>query len=251
MHSWKPWLATLATTWQRVQSALAGSRGVMMILLAHIADDAMHIAAGIGYMTDSPYPRMLRDARVNLVFEGTNDILRCFIALSGMQSPGNELSDVVKAMREPIKGFGLLGDFALRKARSAFGRERVSRAHALLRRETVIFEEYTAELASQTEVVLRKHGREIAEMQFTQRRIADMAIDLFGIAACLARTTDAIERRGEEGARRELDMTTLFVNGARRRLRQIMSDFQRNDDELRKTVASRAYVDGAYPFDVL
>ena len=216
-----------------------------------IADDAMHIAAGIGYMTDSPYPRMLRDARVNLVFEGTNDILRCFIALSGMQSPGNELSDVVKAMREPIKGFGLLGDFALRKARSAFGRERVSRAHALLRRETVIFEEYTAELASQTEVVLRKHGREIAEMQFTQRRIADMAIDLFGIAACLARTTDAIERRGEEGARRELDMTTLFVNGARRRLRQIMSDFQRNDDELRKTVASRAYVDGAYPFDVL
>jgi acyl-CoA dehydrogenase family protein 9 len=35
-------------------------------------------------------------------------------------------------MREPIKGFGLLSDFAVRKARSMLGRERLGRAHPLL-----------------------------------------------------------------------------------------------------------------------
>jgi acyl-CoA dehydrogenase family protein 9 len=216
-----------------------------------VANEALQIAAGIGYMTDYPYERLLRDARINLIFEGTNEILRCFVALSGMQGPGRALADVVKAMREPIKGFGLLSDFAVRKARTVLGRERMTRAHPLLSREAVVFEELTGELATATENVLRKHGRDIAEMQFVQRRIADVAIDLYAIAACLSRTTRAIERRGEDGARREIDLTAIFTAAAQKRLRQNLADLARNDDELRKAVASRAYSDGAYPFDIL
>ena len=219
--------------------------------LWYVVNDTLQIAAGIGYMQDYPYERMMRDARINLIFEGTNEILRCFIALSGMQGPGKALSDVVKAMREPIKGFGLLSDFAVRKARTVLGRERLSRAHPLLSREAVIFEEFTGELASNTDAVLRKHGKEIAEMQFTQKRIAEMAIDLFAIASCISRTTRAIERRGEEGARREIDLTSIFTTAAQKRLRQNVHDFSRNDDELRKAVASRAYTDRAYPFDII
>jgi acyl-CoA dehydrogenase family member 9 len=217
----------------------------------NVVNETLQIAAGIGYMQDYPYERMLRDARINLIFEGTNEILRCFVALSGMQGPGKALADVVKAMREPIKGFGLLSDFAVRKAKSVLGRERMTRAHPLLSREAVIFEEFTGELASQTEAVLRKHGREIAEMQFTQKRIAEITIDLYAVAACISRTTRAIERRGEEGARREIDLTNIFTTGAQKRLRQNVADFSRNDDELRKAVASRAYTDRGYPFDVI
>ena len=216
-----------------------------------VVNEALQIAAGVGYMADYPYERMLRDARINMIFEGTNEILRAFVALSGMQGPGKALSDVVKAMREPIKGFGLLSDFAVRKARTVLGRERMTRAHPLLSREAVIFEEFTGELASQTEAVLRKHGRDIAEMQYTQKRIAEMAMDLYGIAACLSRTTRAIERRGEDGARREIDLTAIFTATAQKRLRQNVHDFTHNDDELRKAVASRAYADRAYPFDIL
>lgn len=216
-----------------------------------IADETLQIAAGIGYMQEYPYERMLRDARINLIFEGTNEILRAFIALSGMAGPGKALVEVAKAMREPIKGFGLLSDFAVRKARSMLVRERLGRAHPLLSREAVIFEEYAGEIAAQTDALLRKHGREIAEMQFAQRRLADTAIDLYAVAACIARTSRAIERRGEEGARRELDLTTVFTAMAHKRLRQNASDYQKNDDELRKAVAVRAYQDGAYPFDML
>jgi len=219
--------------------------------LWRVVNETLQIAAGIGYMQEYPYERTLRDSRINLIFEGTNEILRCFVALSGMQGPGKELAEVVRAMREPIKGFGLLSDFAVRKARSALRRERMTRAHPVLSREAVIFEEYTAELSKQVDKVLRKHGREIAEMQYTQKRVADMAIDLYAIAAILSRTTRAIEKRGEEGARREIDLTTIFVAAAERRLEEQVRSFDKNDDELRKSVASRAYLDGGYPFDVI
>jgi len=219
--------------------------------LWRVVNETLQIAAGIGYMQEYPYERALRDSRINLIFEGTNEILRCFVALSGMQGPGKELAEVVRAMREPIKGFGLLSDFAVRKARSALRRERMTRAHPVLNREAVVFEEYTAELSKQVDKVLRKHGREIAEMQYTQKRVADMAMDLYATASVLSRTTRAIEKRGEEGARREIDLTTIFVAAAERRLEEQVRSFDKNDDELRKSVASRAYLDGGYPFDVI
>jgi acyl-CoA dehydrogenase family protein 9 len=216
-----------------------------------VVNEALQIAAGIGYMAEYPYERMLRDARINLIFEGTNEILRAFIALSGMQGPGRELADVARAMREPIKGFGLLSDFAIRRARTVLGRERITRHHPILNREAVVFEEYVQELARGADKVLRKHGRDIAEMQYTQKRTADIAIDLYAIASCIARTTRAIERRGEEGARREIDLTSIFVSAAERRLAQQVAAVDKNDDELRKAVASKTYVDGGYPFDIL
>ena len=219
--------------------------------LWRVVNETLQIAAGIGYMQEYPYERTLRDSRINLIFEGTNEILRCFVALSGMQGPGKELAEVVRAMREPIKGFGLLSDFAIRKARTTLRRERMTRAHPVMSKEAVVFEEYTSELMKNVDMVLRKHGREIAEMQFTQKRVAEMAIELYAIASCLSRTTRAIEKRGEEGARREIDLTSIFVAAAERRLEELVRSFDKNDDELRKSVASRAYTDGGYPFDVI
>jgi len=216
-----------------------------------VVNESLQIAAGIGYMAEYPYERLLRDARINLIFEGTNEILRAFIALSGMQGPGRELADVARAMREPIKGFGLLSDVVIRRARTALGRERMTRHHPVLNREAVVFEEYVQELAKGADKVLRKHGRDIAEMQYTQKRTAEMAMDLYAIAACIARTTKAIAARGEEGARREIDLTSIFVTSAERRLARLVAEVDKNDDELRKAVASKTYVDGGYPFDIV
>jgi acyl-CoA dehydrogenase family protein 9 len=216
-----------------------------------VVNETLQIAGAIGYMADFPYERLLRDARINLVFEGTNEILRAFIALSGMQGPGQALTDVARAMREPIKGFGLLSDFAIRKARGALVRERLTRHHPTLAREAAIFDQYVQELGSGVESVLRRHLSDIAEMQYTQKRTADMAIDLYGLVACISRTTRAIERRGVEGARREIDLTSIFASAAERRLAHLVAAVAKNDDELRKDVATRAYADGGYPFDIV
>ncbi len=219
-------------------------------VLVRIAEESSALAAGVGYAHGAPWEKHLRDARAHLIFPGTNEILRCFVGLSGMQGPGRELTEVSKAMREPIKGFGLLSDFAVRKARSALGRERISRVHPSLARDVAVLESNATELARNVDRVLRKHGNQIAEMQFSQKRAADMAIDLYAIAAVVARTSRQVERRGEEGARRELGLTSIFVSAAQIRLAENVAAFERNDDELRKAVADKAYVDGGYPFDL-
>jgi len=220
-------------------------------VLWRVANEAQQISGALGYMRAQPWERLLRDARIAMVYQGTNEILRCFIALSGMQGPGRQIEDVSKAMREPIKGFGLLSDFALRKARSALGRERLSKSHPVLAREAVLFEEYTGQLAKSVDNVLRRHGNNIAEMQYTQKRIADVAIDLYAIASVISRTTRAIERRGEEGSRREIDLASVFVASAKRRLADNLTGFDENDDELRKAIAQRTCTDGGYPLDVI
>jgi len=219
--------------------------------LWYIVNETLQIAAGIGYMSEYPYERMMRDARINMIFEGTNEILRAFIALAGMQSPGKQLAEVAKAMREPIKGFGLLSDFVAGKARSLVLRERIERAHPILSAEKVIFEEGTAQLAKAVEQALRKHGREIAEMQFVQKRLAEAAIDLYGLAAVLSRTTRAIEHKGEKGAQREIHLTHGFSRLAGPRIDERLADAERDSDELMKAIASQTYEDDGYAFDVI
>jgi acyl-CoA dehydrogenase family protein 9 len=216
-----------------------------------IVNETLQIAAGIGYMKEYPYERMLRDARINLIFEGTNEILRAFIALSGMQGPGKELSDVAKALREPIKGFGLLADFAVKKVRGRLAPERLGKMHPLLSREAVLLEENVGHLARHVENTLRRHGREMMYMQFVQRRVADVAMDIYALAACLSRATAAIESEGAEKAWRHIEYTQVFAAEAQLRLAQNVAGFEANNDELRKAIAVRTYEDGKYALDVL
>ena len=227
-------------------SRVAGSEA-----LWRIVNDALGVAAGSGYVKPFSFERRLRDARATFVIESTNDILRCFIALAGMQGPGKRLGEVVASMREPVKGFGLLREFAVRKVKEALRRERMSRAHPTLSREAVLFEDATEELARAVAHKLREHGREISEMQYTQMRVSNVAIDLYGLAACISRTTRAIERRGEEGARRQIDLTTMFATAAQGRMRRNLEGLEHNDDDLRKLIAARTYTDKGYPFDVI
>ena len=218
--------------------------------LWRVVNHGVQVMASGAYLTNHPMERRLRDARGGFVVDATNEILRCFIALSGMRGPGRQLGEVEQAMVEPVKGFGLLRDFAVRKVKEALGRERVTRAHSLLNREMVLFEDVTDALHKAVIRALREHGQEIAEMQHTQLRVANIAIDLFALAACLARTSLAIERTGEAGARRAIDLTILFAARAAKRMRANLEMLDHNDDALRNAIASRAYTDGAYPFEI-
>ena len=56
--------------------------------LWEIVNDAFQIHGGAAYFTDLPLERMLRDARINQIGEGANEVLTSFIALVGMRGPG-------------------------------------------------------------------------------------------------------------------------------------------------------------------
>ena len=49
----------------------------------YVTDEAIQILGGMGYMRDCGLEKVMRDLRIFRIFEGTNDILRLFVALTG------------------------------------------------------------------------------------------------------------------------------------------------------------------------
>src|SRR3954471_11789593 len=75
----------------------------------YAANRALQLAGGAGYMRDEPYEKLLRDIRIFPIFEGANDVLRAFIALSGMKPLGEELSELGDiGLGDPIGSIGVL-----------------------------------------------------------------------------------------------------------------------------------------------
>src|SRR5207245_6859941 len=61
-------------------------------------NDAFQIHGGSAYFDDNPLGRMLRDARINQIGEGSNEVLISFIALVGMRGPGMEFKEIYDTM---------------------------------------------------------------------------------------------------------------------------------------------------------
>ena len=88
-------------------------------------------------------------------------------------------------------------------------------------------------------------------MQFTQRRLADLAIDLLGCAATISRTTRLIGEKGEKDCQHEIDLTQAFCGHAGHRMKRNVRAFDDNDDDLLKGIADWTYSLGGYPYDAL
>jgi alkylation response protein AidB-like acyl-CoA dehydrogenase len=227
--------------------------------LNRAADEALQIAAGNGYMTEYPYERIVRDSRINRIFEGTNEILRLFIALTAMNDVGQNLRELAKTLEgvfaDPIKGFGVLSEYALRRVSLATGYTRegtvFTRLHPALKAQQQVFEESTRDLGSAVDRILRKHGRTIIEKQFATRRLGDMMIDLFVSACVLSRVDAALRANGPEKSARELDIAHTFLAQARKRIRHNMADIDANEDEQIKALADHAFEAEKFSWDTL
>lgn len=212
-------------------------------------DEALQIAGGNGFMREFPYERALRDCRINRIFEGTNDILRLFIALTAMNEVGGQLKELSSSLKgifnDPIKGFGVISDYALRRASLAttyVKREGTgfTKLHPALEKEQAVFEELTRELATAVDRVLRKHGKNIIGKQFASRRLADMMIDLFVLSCTMSRVSTAVFEKGAAAVTKELEILEVLCGEVRRRVRGNLSQIDDNDDEYIKSLADQA-----------
>ena len=164
------------------------------------ANDALQIAGGIGYSKEYPYEQAVRDSRINLIFEGTNEILRALIALMGMQQPGERLKALGKAFKDPIHSLGAIGDYLTGRAKRTITKPHFSRVHESLEHEAELVSTLVHDLALGVEAAVMKYGKGIIDMQFLQERMANAAIDIFLATAVLSRTTWEIERAGSAAA---------------------------------------------------
>ncbi len=220
-------------------------------------DEGLQIAGGNGYMREFPYERMLRDSRINRIFEGTNDILRLFIALTAMNDVGAQLKELASSLgsvlTDPIKGFGVISDYAIKHLSYAtgIGKSSFSNVHPKVKPFAIKFDESVAQLSAATDRILRKHGKKIIDKQFATRRLADIMIDLFVLAAVISRVSSSLGDGSGKDADKELEILEVFTGQVTRRVRGNFNKIDENDDELIKALSDHAVSKESFVWDSL
>jgi acyl-CoA dehydrogenase family member 9 len=210
------------------------------------ANEALQIAGGVGYSKEYPYEQAVRDARIMMIFEGTNEILRALIALMGLQQPGERLKALGRALQDPIHGFGAISAYIGGRARSTLDQPDFTKVHPALKDEAELVAGQTHALARGVERMLRKHGKKIVDRQYVQERLANAAIDLYMATATLVRVTAEIERAGgdPEKVAAEVDCARIFIPLAYRRARRHLRALRYNQDTRLDAIAARAVESG-------
>ena len=209
------------------------------------SNEALQIAGGIGYSKEYPYEQAVRDSRINLIFEGTNEILRALIALSALQQPGERLKALGKAFKDPLHSLGAIGSFVTGRAKRQIVKPSFSRTHHALEEEAELVAAIIHDLATSVESLLLRDGRQVIERQFHQLRLANVAIDVYMAVATLSRTTWEIERAGSvDAAAAEVDCARVFIPAAMRRARRNLRALRTNQDARLKAIAERALESG-------
>ncbi|XP_041348234.1 complex I assembly factor ACAD9, mitochondrial-like isoform X2 [Gigantopelta aegis] len=196
--------------------------------------DCLQILGGLGYMKDFPYERYLRDARILLIFEGTNEILRLFIALQGLQHAGKELKELVKWKNHKNPALTLRLN---------------EEVHPSLKIEAIELERGVLRFQKTVEVVLSKYGNKIIHEQMDLKRIADIAIDLYAMTACIGRSSRSY-CIGLRNADHELLLTKSFCQDAAKRINDNIANITlgsvHNQDENYRQIAEMIFKNGGY-----
>jgi acyl-CoA dehydrogenase family member 9 len=198
-------------------------------------NDAFQIYGGSAYFVDLPLERMLRDARINQIGEGANEVLESFIALVGMRGPGMEFKEIHDTLLKPTREGGI------GKAWTAG----MNRLGATVRVPDVPVR--SAELKSlagqlgrliwRFNVAVNKslilYREPILDMQLVQERIAGAAMDLFASAAVISRWDSEVQLGQGNGQSPAVKNTAaeLFLRQSFRRIRNYLAGLSDNEDK--------------------
>ncbi|XP_058126602.1 very long-chain specific acyl-CoA dehydrogenase, mitochondrial-like [Anopheles ziemanni] len=186
----------------------------------YVCDEAIQLLGGNGFMKSSGLERFLRDIRVFRIFEGANDVLRMFIALTGIQQAGKSLQEIQKSLKNPLGNIGVILAEGSRRFERKVGMGRTDLS-PFVAKELHNAAKQCAEsidIFSQTvESLLLKHGKAITERQFLLARVADSAIDIYAMATTLSRASRAV-RLGLPSAEQEVLMTQIWCKEANERV---------------------------------
>jgi alkylation response protein AidB-like acyl-CoA dehydrogenase len=174
-------------------------------VLDYVVDEGVQIYGGYGYSADYPMDRAYRDARINRIFEGTNEINRMLIV------------DMV--LKKAMKGeLDLMGPAANVQQELMeipdFGDE-----------DTTLFAYEKKAVQKFKKAVLLTAGTAVQKFMMTLDKeqevlmyIADMAIQTYIAESTLLRVEKLVSRNGEEAHAVQLDMARVVINDAADRI---------------------------------
>jgi acyl-CoA dehydrogenase family protein 9 len=201
--------------------------------LWQIVNDTIQIFGGKAYFTDEPYERMMRDARINTIGEGANDVLRAFIAMVGIKPVADQFLSVKHALGHPIRDFGTLLSFGGKQLRARLTTPEVPVQAVVLREHASELARRIRDFSFAVQAMLVKHREDILFRQYVQERLADAACELYASSCTLARL-DSLLTLGNghaEEVARDAMAGRYFLRLSNRRIKQCLAALSDNDDK--------------------
>jgi acyl-CoA dehydrogenase family member 9 len=230
-----------------LESAICKVSGTEFLWYA--ANRAMQLKGGAGYMRDEPYEKVLRDIRIFPIFEGANDVLRAFIALTGIKPLGEQLSGLGELeLTDPLGSLGVVVDYVSGRIQREVRPDRITLAHSEISKQADAVSEQVKRLREVAEGQLREHRKEIVERQFQQKRLSDAVSDVFAQVALLSRVTSILEDQGPEVSGQEIYIADTFCTRAAARVHSALDQVESNDDERMVAIAKLALKRGSYGY---
>lgn len=173
-------------------------------LLDYVADEAVQLHGGYGFMDEYEVSRMYRDSRINRIFEGTNEINRLLV-------PGTLLKKAMKGELPLLEAAQGLQEELLMMMPEEIGDEPLEQEKYLLKnaKKIVLF---AAGLAVQ------KYMQKIEGEQEILAKLADMAAEVFNIESAVLRTEKAINNSGVDKNKQKLLYTEVYTQEAFNRI---------------------------------
>jgi alkylation response protein AidB-like acyl-CoA dehydrogenase len=197
-----------------------------------------------------PVERMMRDFRINLIFEGSSEIMRLFIAREALDRHLAVAGDLVNAkvpFSKKLKALpGIFGFYARWYPGRYIGRGQLPqfREFGPLARHVRYIERATRRLSRAIFHMMARHGGKLEKRQALLFRAVDIGADLFAMSATVCRAQSM--RRGRDAdAARAAELADIFCRGTRRRIAQRFAAIRSNDD-VRKYKTARQLLAGEH-----
>jgi alkylation response protein AidB-like acyl-CoA dehydrogenase len=168
-------------------------------MAGYVADEAVQIYGGYGYVHEYPAERGYRDSRISRIVEGTNEINRLLIMDMLIKRAMKNRLPVFDAAQEVTNELPTL------QPKVQTDDEKLS-----MQKEMVGMSKRIALMV--TGAAVQKYGVKLAEEQEIVGLISDMAIEVFAMESGLLRALKTMERFGDEKSQIQKTMVKVFVN---------------------------------------
>ncbi|HEY1770739.1 MAG TPA: acyl-CoA dehydrogenase family protein [Chthoniobacterales bacterium] len=196
-------------------------------------NDCFQIHGGSAYFDDSPLGRMLRDARINQIGEGSNEVLTSFIALVGMRGPGMEFKEILDTVLKPWRSDrGKAWGAGLKRLSAAVKVPDVPVRHDSLKSYASQLGRLVWRFNFAINKALIAYREPVMDMQLVQERIAVAAMELFASTCVLSRWDSELVATGRNGhvASNDHIAADLFVRRSLRKIKTALHGLGDNDD---------------------